>query len=289
MWSVKFFVPAEHAIQAGEKIEEVSLSVSMIEKKSDPDIWEIEGLFRQKPSRDDLTNMYRNERHDFPNLYQFDLQLLTEDDWLKRNAADFPAYTVGRFYIFGSHIQAPLPEGKIPLQIDATMAFGTGEHETTQGCLQLMDYLDQKIAYQPQRPIDIGCGTGILAIAAVKTWGKKTFATDLDSDAIAVTQENMGVNGVQDHIKTLECPGLDHIDLNDKTFDLIVANILANPLDELAPDISRHLESGGYLILSGLLTTQTDRILERYAQFSCHLVHQIISNEWTAILLQKTS
>jgi len=211
---------------------------------------------------------------------KLDFRPVPEEDWVTKSNQALSPFFAGRFYITPRE-----PEQRTPLTlfVPAGLAFGTGAHETTLGCLHLIDRLMHR--YMPERAIDLGCGTGILAMALVKAGARNVIASDNDRDAVIVTEDNMKANDIPAHcIKPVLAEGFDHQAL-DGQFDLIVANILARPLIDLAPDIKRHLAPGGSVILSGLLTTQEQDVLAAYTPLGLHLHDHFRAGDWSALLL----
>lgn len=211
---------------------------------------------------------------------------IEDQDWVSLSQQSLKPVIAGRFYLYGSHDTAPTNDS-IPLMIDAGQAFGTGHHETTCACLTLLDRMADRLL--PSALIDVGTGTGVLAMAAKRLWpDAATLATDIDPVAIEVTNRNMAANGfAPEKIITLVAPGLDDDRIAPHgPFDLLIANILANPLIELAPDFVDTIKPGGLLILSGLLTTQAEEVLNAYHMVGCTLTDRVDDGEWTALLLR---
>jgi ribosomal protein L11 methyltransferase len=209
-----------------------------------------------------------------------------EINWVAKSLEGLAPVIAGGFYVYGSHETGPIPEGLTPMKIDAAQAFGTGHHETTTGCLEAIEtLLTQK---QPQRIIDIGTGTGVLAIALAKRLGGKILATDIDPIAVNTTIENAIENGVGDNLDVIEATGLDHDEIVARLpYDLIVANILAGPLTELAPGMGGIAQTGGTAILSGILNTQADGVIAAYELAGFKLVEHLKRKEWTTLVLER--
>jgi ribosomal protein L11 methyltransferase len=183
------------------------------------------------------------------------LEPLPDIDWLRENQESFPPLHIGRYFVHGSHVTGPVPAGAVGLRIDAATAFGTGEHATTAGCLLALDRLARR--GRRRRILDMGTGTGILAIAAAKTWRVPVLACDIDRHSVAVAAENVAVNRVTDLVTCRPSDGYGAPAVRATApFDLVFANILARPLVAMAPDLARHLAPGGIAILSGLLANQ---------------------------------
>ncbi|RDE09089.1 50S ribosomal protein L11 methyltransferase [Pelagibacterium lacus] len=217
----------------------------------------------------------------------FDVSSIDEDiDWVSRSLDGLKPVTAGGFYVYGSHETAPPPEGLIPIHIDAAQAFGTGHHETTTGCLEAISMvLGRKL---PMRPIDVGTGTGILAIAVAKARKVPVIASDIDPLAVRIARENALTNGVGHLIVDVDADGLDHMTIaGNAPYDLIIANILAGPLIALAPDLGRIGETGAAIILSGLLDTQADKVIAAYAAEGMELRDRVERRQWTTLVLER--
>lgn len=207
-------------------------------------------------------------------------------DWVSRSLEGLRPVTAGGFYVYGSHETGALPRGLIPIRIDAAQAFGTGHHETTTGCLEAIERVLKR--KKPMRPIDVGTGTGILAIAVAKRRKLPVIASDIDPLAVRITQENARANGVSHLIVPVDAAGVDHTTIRGNApYDLIIANILAGPLVELSPHIGRIADRGAAIILSGLLNTQAQRIIAAYNRQGMVLKDRIVRKDWTTLIFEK--
>jgi ribosomal protein L11 methyltransferase len=194
----------------------------------------------------------------------------------------------GRFFLHGSHDADRVPAGRVALLIEATVAFGTGHHGTTQGCLRALDRLVEA-GFAPASVIDVGCGTAVLAMAAAKVFDAAVIASDIDPVAVEVAAANVQANGLAGRIATVEAAGFDHPRIAAAApFDLIFANILMGPLIDLAPATAAHAARGGIAILSGLLTTQAEAVLAAYAAQGFALVAREDLGEWSTLVLRRT-
>lgn len=211
-------------------------------------------------------------------------------NWLEQAYHDFAPFSIGQFFIYGSHYKEPLPPQQIGLQIDAATAFGSGEHETTKGCMQAMIELKAK-GVCPWNILDMGTGSGILAIAAWKLWKAPIVAVDNDEESVRVTDRHAQMNGVAlgkasmltacgDGFKT---PIVDQ----QKPYELILANILAGPVIEMAPELCRVLDENGYCILSGMLVEQADLVTAAYEGEGLRLAKRYDINEWSTLVMHK--
>jgi ribosomal protein L11 methyltransferase len=194
----------------------------------------------------------------------------------------------GRFFVYGSHDADRVPPGRVALLIEAAMAFGTGNHGTTKGCLLALDRLAAE-GFRPARIADIGCGTAVLAMAAAVTLPDAVvIASDIDQVAVDVAEANVAINGLQGRIECLEAAGLDHAQIKSVApYDLIFANILKGPLIELAPAIAGSLATSGRAILSGLLSVQADSVTAAYDAAGLCLKSRDDIGEWSTLVLQK--
>lgn len=219
------------------------------------------------------------------------IEPLTERDWVAENLKQFPPISVGRFFIYGSHIADRPLAGQIPIRIDQSVAFGTGSHATTAGCLLAIGALGKSI--NPERILDMGTGSGILALAMIKLWQKTVVACDIDKKAIAVANENAVLNGVKAKLVSAAGNGYGALK-NDilkkragKQFNLITANILARPLAAMAGDLSRALLPGGRAILSGLIARDEKMVLNAHRRQGLYLEKRIVIDNWLTLVLKK--
>ncbi|MBJ6986606.1 MULTISPECIES: 50S ribosomal protein L11 methyltransferase [unclassified Devosia] len=207
-------------------------------------------------------------------------------NWVAKSLEGLAPVIAGGFYVYGSHSTDPVPEGLIAMQIDAAQAFGTGHHETTTGCLEAIDMILG--AKNPQNMIDVGTGTGVLAIALAKKLNRKVFSTDIDPIAVTTTLENAALNDCAELIECIEATGLDHEEITSRApYDLVVANILAGPLTELAPGVGAVTQEGGNAILSGILNTQAQGVIDAYLAADFKLVEHLKRKDWTTLILEK--
>jgi ribosomal protein L11 methyltransferase len=212
--------------------------------------------------------------------------LLPDQDWIKLSQEGLPPVRAGRFFVYGAHDAGVVPPGVIPIRIEAGLAFGTGHHETTALCLGALSDLSKRRRFD--NVLDLGCGTGLLAIGAAKLWRKPVLASDIDVVAVEVTRENAAANGEAPLIRALTADGLTHPVLARKApYDLIIANILASPLTRLAPEIARSLAPGGMALLSGLLAWQENMVTSFYRPQGLVYRGARRSGSWSALLLER--
>lgn len=209
---------------------------------------------------------------------------LEDRDWVVENLKEFPPIDEGRFFIYGSHItERPLPS-RIPMRIDPGAAFGTGTHATTSGCLHALERLGRKHHFK--RPLDVGSGSGILAIAMAKLWHIDILATDIDPTAVRVATQNAHLNQVKKFLDFRVGPGFSPIAKHDR-FDLIVANILARPLANIALDLGRHLSQNGYVVLSGLIERDERFVVGAYRTHDLKLESRYVRDGWLTLVMKK--
>jgi ribosomal protein L11 methyltransferase len=208
-------------------------------------------------------------------------------DWLKKVAEDFPPFRVARWTIHGALHRQSVKDRRQALQIDATNAFGTGEHPTTRGCLMMLGALlrqHRNFKYM----LDIGCGSGVLAMAFTKATHGKAIAVDLDPVSVAISRHNRNINGLQGHIQVGISRGYAAAQVRTYApYDLIMSNIFARPLATMAKDLRRHLRPNGIAILAGLLNTQANLVINAHRAQGLHLIHRVRIGEWTILAMKR--
>ena len=211
---------------------------------------------------------------------------VADRDWLTENLESFEPIRAGRYWVRGSHLTDRRPHGTHDLMVDAGAAFGSGEHATTHGCLLALDALARHMP-RPHRVLDLGCGTAVLAMAAVRTWAVPVIATDIDPRSVAIARDNARRNGLAEWVRTDTAPGFrSRLVTRNAPYDLIFANILARPLMRLAPEVKAHLALGGRLVLSGLLRNQETMVLNAYLAQGLRLERRIRLDPWSALVLR---
>lgn len=269
-------------VDAVAEVDELALAASAYEDENGD--WVFEATCDGEP---DLAAFAEIARQALGGAVSFSAEKIDPDiDWVARSQAGLAPVLAGGFYIHGSHDADKVPSSARPILIDAAQAFGTGHHETTTGCLIAIEQV-LKTA-RPRNVIDLGTGTGVLAIALAKKLRRRILATDIDPIATRVTIENAGLNGVSRRIEAVTAPGLDHIKIRRYApFDLIVANILAGPLAQLAPEISRAALPGAPIILSGILRRQAARVIAAYGAQDVILKRRLNRGDWATLIFQK--
>ena len=219
------------------------------------------------------------------------VERLPETDWVAESHKALPAIEVGPFYLHGAHVTEAPPGGSIPIRIEAGPAFGTGRHESTRGCLlALADLAETRNPARvptcaPTCALDMGCGSGLLAIAIAKLWACPVLAIDSDPEAVRAAAGNAAANGVADLVAARLGEGYDRAALGaEARFEVIVANILAGPLKAMAPDLKRYLEPGGVAVLSGLLADQADAVTAAHAPLA--LARRLPLGDWVTLVLE---
>jgi ribosomal protein L11 methyltransferase len=207
-------------------------------------------------------------------------------DWVKATLEQFVPVCAGRFIVHGRHDRSKVPPNKLGVEIEAALAFGTGHHGTTRGCLLLLDHVLK--AYRPRRVLDLGTGTGVLAISAAKALRINVLASDIDPLSVVTARDNARLNGTGDLVEILRASGFSAPQFARRgPFDLVLANILANPLRQMATPMARHLAPSALVILSGLLPHQAESVIAAYRARRLILVRQLKIEGWSSLLLRK--
>ena len=209
---------------------------------------------------------------------------LPERDWLAENRRAFPPLRIGRFLVHGSHWRGPVPPGAIAIEIDAATAFGTGEHPSTRGCLLALDSLARRRRFR--RPLDIGTGSGVLAIAAAKRLHRRVLASDIDCAAVRVASHHVRRNGLAGQVRVVCAPGYRSRAVRARDYDLIFANILARPLALMARDLGRAIAPGGVAVLAGLLRRQEALVLAAHRAQGLALERRLVIEGWSTLILR---
>lgn len=207
--------------------------------------------------------------------------------WLGRTKLAFPEQFIGqKFAVRGTHITTAAAPGRVTLVLDAGLAFGSGEHQSTRGCLLALERI--ATSKRPGRILDLGTGSGVLAIASAKIWRTRILATDIDARAVRVARANAKLNGVQNLVQAFQSDGWMSSGIEKAApFDLVFANILARPLCAMAHDLAKHLAPGGFAILSGLLTTQANWVISAHRRAGLVLQKRLTEGAWTTLIMRR--
>lgn len=266
--------------QLGFDSDMQALAVSLFE--DGPETMHVQALFETEAQAQACLGGLK-----FPTDMESFITQLPDEDWVSKSQAGLPPVEAGRFWLYGTHDADNIPSNvPFPIEINAGLAFGTGHHGTTKGCLLIFDKLLES-GFKPKRVLDLGCGAGVLAIAVAKALQQDILATDIDQDAVDVTLQNALANNVSEFVKSYQADGFDSPELKGQRFDLIFANILAKPLMGLAPDIAHALAPGGKVILSGILDEQAEMVSDAFTKKGLEVSPQPSLSGWTSLLGQK--
>jgi ribosomal protein L11 methyltransferase len=263
---------------------EYAIATMEIDEKKD--IWEA-SIYMLREEEEEIHQIFATAlTADYP-----DLEISREDipdiDWVTKSLEGLQPVRAGRFLVHGSHDRDKIRPGDVSIEIDAGQAFGTGHHGTTAGCLEMIDRVLR--SRNVKNVLDLGTGSGVLAIAAHKIRPVPVLATDIDPVAVRVARDNVRLNEIASGITLATAPGFHHGAFTKYgPFDLIIANILARPLMGMAPDLVRHLAPGGTVILSGILASQRLKVIAAYNGQKLAHVRTIWRNGWVTIVMQKT-
>ncbi|MBP9952197.1 MAG: 50S ribosomal protein L11 methyltransferase [Cypionkella sp.] len=274
---------AQALAEAVEKLHPEPTGVGVFEIEDDSGLWEI-GVYFLEPPDETMLDVLALAFGAKP----FVLSELPEIDWVAKVRRELAPVEAGRFFVYGSHDADKVPAGRVALQIEATVAFGTGHHGTTLGCLRAFDGL-VAAEFAPAKVADIGCGTAVLAMAAAAVLPQAlVIASDIDEVAVDVAEANVKINGLDGRIECLEAAGFAHPRLAEAApFDLVFANILKGPLIELAPPMATHVSPQGLVILSGLLVVQAQAVTAAYVAAGFDPVKRDDIGEWSTLVLRR--
>ena len=285
-WRLAFIVPGRLVAPFEDALGEAPDAV-LTSPLAPAAFWRLEALFQIKPELD-----FWRQRLDrvaaAEGLAPLALELapLPERDWVAASLEGLAPVRAGRIVVHGRHDARDLPPGVVGLEIEAGRAFGTGQHETTLGCLLALDCLRRRRS--PRRILDLGCGSGVLALAAARLWPCRVIASDIDPQAVRSARANAKTNGLGARVEVVRAEGLCHPRLRAAApYDLIVANILARPLARLAKDLARVAAPGGVVVLSGLLTKQERQVLQSYRSLGFVLARRLSRGDWPTLILRR--
>lgn len=272
--------PAEALAERLESLDPAPYGVGVGEIEDGSDRWEVGAYFTEAPDEVVLALLAA-----VFGAEPFAVSELPETDWVAHVRRELSPVVAGRFFVHGAHDADKVPAEAVPLLIEAAMAFGTGHHGTTLGCLTALDTLE-RAGVRARNVADIGCGTAVLAMAAAKIWPGRVIASDIDPVAVETARANAEANALAGRLLCLEAAGFGHPDIAAAApFDLVFANILKGPLLALAPDMAANLAPGGRVILSGILNEQGDEVVARYFSEGFTLAARNEFGDWTTLVL----
>ncbi len=275
-------VAAESLGAAMERLDPAPDVVGVSEIADGSGRWEVGGQFTAPPDAAALALLSVAY-----GASPFKVSELAEVDWVAKVRRELAPVEAGRFFVHGAHDAGRVPDGTVALLIEASMAFGTGHHETTRGCLLALEELIEENGVA-ERVADIGCGTAVLAMAAAKAGSKTVIASDIDPDAVAVARANIIANGLGGQVECVEAAGFGHAAIETTApFDLVFANILKGPLVDLAPDMASRIRTRGCAILSGILTGQADEVSAVYSRTAFNVRSRLDIGEWSCLTVCK--
>ncbi|AIK96520.1 50S ribosomal protein L11 methyltransferase [Candidatus Odyssella acanthamoebae] len=272
----------------GEVLDEVVLAVSWYEIDEDTNHWVLEATLNEAADSEAVRHLIKVTAitHGLESP-EMTLAELPDTDWLEQTWKNFPPRQIGKFFIYGSHAKTEIPADLIGLEINAATAFGSGEHETTTACIEALTKMHRQ--NRPfKTPLDMGCGSGILAMVIAKLWDVPVLAVDNDPESVRVAAANADMNGCANLITTLCNDGFAGTIVKEKgPFDLVAANILAAPLCDMAPDMADCVAIAGRIVLSGLLTRQINDVRQAYEAVGFKFIEQHLIGDWAALVLER--
>lgn len=274
---------AEALGEALEALDPTPTGVGVFEIEDGRGLWEVGGYFTESP--DDIGLALLAAAH---GAAAFAVSRVEDRDWVAQVRRELHPVHAGRFTVYGAHDAHVVGPERIGLRIEAAMAFGTGHHATTHSCLTLFDRL-LRVGDRPARVADVGCGTGVLAMAAARACRAECVATDIDPVAVDTARANTAVNGVAPLIRTAAAIGTRHDLYRRGAFDLVFANILARPLRRLAPEIASILRPGGHAILAGILENQIIGVEGVFAGHGMTVVDRVRRDGWTSVMVRRST
>ncbi|QPC41883.1 50S ribosomal protein L11 methyltransferase [Kaustia mangrovi] len=259
-----------------ETVDPAPLAVTLLSENEADTLWRLEALYDTPPADSALESAIAGA--------EWTLDALPERDWVAESLKDLKPVAAGRFFVHGHHDRDKRPAGRIGIEIEAGLAFGTGHHATTLGCLLALDAILKRET--PAPALDVGCGSGVLALAYARATKYPVIASDIDPVAVEQTVENARINGVGALVRARHATGLDDAVIRGAgPYGLIMANILARPLAALAGDMAALLGPGGHLVLSGLTVDQEAQVLGPYRALGLALRTRYRIDRWATLVL----
>jgi len=285
LWILNLSVPSSAGEAVGDALGTDALAISVTAPPRRKDA-HIEVIYGQRPKKAEISvKLALISAALGMSAPKFTIKPSPKLDWLKKVASDFPPIDIGRWTVYGALHKKKVKDRSMALQIDATSAFGTGEHPTTKGCLILLDEFLNK-GFAPRKMADIGCGSGILAMACSKATKCKAVGVDIDKPSVKIAKGNATKNRLAQRVSFVCGDGYKSYALRKSApYDLIMANIFAGPLCEMAKDLKKNLSPKGIAILSGLLNTQADAVIAAHEKLNLKVIKRKKLGEWTALAL----
>jgi ribosomal protein L11 methyltransferase len=284
LWRIVLAADARSQAAFAAALEDIVLSISAFEAKKNG-AWRIEALTDAEPDASDIAGRLTAAAESVgASVPEIEIAPMPQVDWLAENRRSFPPLAVGRYFVYGSHYTGSVPAGARVVTLDAGIAFGSGEHATTRGCLLALDQLAR--ARRVRRALDVGCGSGILAIGIARSWPARVVASDIDRDSVRVASENVRRNAAGRQVRVGWSDGLARVRPRSG-YDVVVANILARPLCRLAGAIAGAVAPGGTVILSGLLAGQESEVRTAYRGRGLKLVRRIAIDGWHTLIFRR--
>ena len=287
LWAIRVLLPTERppelAVAVEDALEPLGVALSSFEGAGGKG-WSVEVLCEQRP-RAVVVRSALKAISAPPAVIAY----VPPKNWVAETQRLLAPLRIGRFFIHGAHFDGRPPRGAIPLQIEASIAFGTGRHETTRGCLLALERLARS-GRRIKRPLDLGCGSGVLALAMAHLWEVPVLAVDTDLNSVAVARENLRINRAAERVRVVKSHGFGAAAVRRAApFDLIVANILAGPLCRLARGFGRNLAPGGTAILSGLMNDQEPQVIAAQERRSLKLQRCWRSDDWSVLEFRRVA
>lgn len=278
--------PGEDLLLALEQeAEAVCIFADAVDEAEEPGSWRLDLYFREPAARARIRDLLAEAGME-PPKDGVTLEEVPPEDWVKAASAQRGPVAVGRFFVHAAADRDRVPADAVAIELEAGLAFGSGEHESTRGCLLALDWLARR--RRPETVLDLGTGSGILAIAAARLWPCRVVAVDNDPIAVRVARENARKNGVGRRISVHVAEGYRSLFVRRRApYDLILANILADPLVAMARDLRDHLAPGGLAVLSGLLDVQAERVERAHTLLGLRPLRRIPLGRWTTLLLRR--
>ncbi|MCY3879924.1 MAG: 50S ribosomal protein L11 methyltransferase [Rhodobacteraceae bacterium] len=272
---------AEQLAAALENLRPGPVATVVMDLEDGSGIWEVGGYFEERPGSAELALLAAAF-----GSREFKLSELPDIDWVDKVHRELTPVRAGRFTLQGSHIRDVAELQGVPILVDASMAFGTGHHATTRGCIEVLDALEEE-GFEVTAAADIGCGTGVLAIAIAKLWNCRVLASDNDPTAVKIARLNVQANHADHRIQCFAADGLCHDSYRPASLDLITSNILSGPLIGMAAKLTGTLCKDGRMILSGIASERAHMVIEAYRNAGASLIRRQQSGDWVTLLLKR--